>query len=397
MMTIAMIGQKGLPARSGGIERHVESLAAGLASRGHRVVVFGRRWYCEQDAIKTPAGVEQIFTKGIRTKHLDAITHSFTALWRARALRPDIVHIHGVGIALLTPLARILHPQAKVIVTFHCMDRLFSKWGMIARALFRLGEWFTCFTAHQVITVSQELHQYCARVYGRQTRYISHPFRFSMKPVSADRLADYGLVPHRYLLFVGRLLPHKGAHRLIEAYKRACRMFPRIFQRIPLVIVGGGSWTEGYVQSLKQLIKNTPNVFWLGEQSGEGLLALQQQALGHVFPTSEEGLSLAVLEAASTGRPVIMNDIEANREATGGYAIATDARDERVLAMALVGLVAMPEADRCAQGALLQAFVQSRFDFDQNVDEVCRFYQEVKTGSGTLTTIHPLLAFWQGK
>ena len=40
-----MIGQRGLPATYGGIERHVEELATRLVERGHEVVVFCRRNY----------------------------------------------------------------------------------------------------------------------------------------------------------------------------------------------------------------------------------------------------------------------------------------------------------------------------------------------------------------
>ena len=38
-MKIAMIGQKGIPAIYGGIERHVEELAVRLVGLGHQVVV----------------------------------------------------------------------------------------------------------------------------------------------------------------------------------------------------------------------------------------------------------------------------------------------------------------------------------------------------------------------
>ena len=69
-----MIGQKGIPAQSGGIERHVEELSSELASRGHDVLVFCRGWY----TFPVPAhrGVRCIRTLGIHTKHLDAITHA---------------------------------------------------------------------------------------------------------------------------------------------------------------------------------------------------------------------------------------------------------------------------------------------------------------------------------
>jgi len=44
-MKIAMIGQKGIPTNSGGIERHVESLACELARLGHEIVVYSRPYY----------------------------------------------------------------------------------------------------------------------------------------------------------------------------------------------------------------------------------------------------------------------------------------------------------------------------------------------------------------
>ncbi|MBI5621337.1 hypothetical protein HY933_00530 [Candidatus Falkowbacteria bacterium] len=44
-MRIAFIGQKGIPARFGGIERHAEELAARLAKAGQEVFVYCRPWY----------------------------------------------------------------------------------------------------------------------------------------------------------------------------------------------------------------------------------------------------------------------------------------------------------------------------------------------------------------
>ena len=41
-LKIAMIGQKSIPARFGGIETHVEQLSTRLAARGHEVSVFCR-------------------------------------------------------------------------------------------------------------------------------------------------------------------------------------------------------------------------------------------------------------------------------------------------------------------------------------------------------------------
>ena len=44
-MKVAFIGQKGLPATYGGVERHVEELAARVAAHGHQACVYNRPHY----------------------------------------------------------------------------------------------------------------------------------------------------------------------------------------------------------------------------------------------------------------------------------------------------------------------------------------------------------------
>lgn len=383
-----MIGQKGLPARSGGIEHHVQALAKGLVQRGHRVIVFGRQWYVQ--GAHAPLGIEQVFSSGIQTKHLDAITHSFTALIASRRFSPDVIHLHGVGIALLAPLARLLCPRSKLVVTFHCMDRRFSKWGWFARLSFRIGEWMTCLFAHEVVTVSQELQRYCAMAYGRRAEYISHAFTFERPKKmneAENRVRAMGLKPYTYILFVGRLLPHKGAHRFLQSFQRAQKEQKELFSQIKAVIVGGSSFTDTYSQHIQELIQRTPNALSLGERFDEDLRALQSCALGHIFPTTEEGLSLALLEAASTGRPVLAHGIDANREATGGYAQNINAASEEELTRSLIELVATPEKIRLAQGQALATYVAYAFGATRNIDALDRLYRELTMENPELVTL----------
>ncbi|MFA6429328.1 MAG: glycosyltransferase family 4 protein [Patescibacteria group bacterium] len=386
-MTIVMIGQKGLPARSGGIERHVQDLAEGLVARGHRVIVFARQWYVGDR--EAPKGIEQVFSRGIHTKHLDAVTYSLTALWSARRLHPDIVHIHGVGIGLLTPLARLLFWRAKIVVTFHCLDRVFSKWGWFARLAFRIGEVCSVFFAHQTITVSQELLRYCLQTYGCRTTYISHAFQASpMKenPATVERL---GLVPGAYLLFVGRLLKHKGAHLLIEAYRRAKIRRPDLFENVSLAIVGAGAWTDAYTKELTAQSATVPGVHMLGEVCGGDVAQLRAQCLVNVFPTWEEGLSVAVLEAAVSGRPVVASDIAPNREALGGYAMDVKTKDIEDLCRGLCAVLSLSDQARTELAEQARAFVLRQFDARRNTDEVARLYQELVVSNVPAPVVEP--------
>ncbi len=384
-MVIAMIGQKGLPARSGGIERHVETLATGLASRGHQVIVFGRAWYVAGG--KAPAGIEQVITPGIRTKHLDAITHSFTALWVARASRPDVVHLHGSGIALLTPLARLMHPRAKVVVTFHSIDRVLSKWGWFARFSFKIGEWMACHLPHRTVTISQVLATYCQKTYGVQTAYVTHPVPAPEVPADVDNyLKPHGLVVDNFYLFVGRLIPDKMAHVMIEAYAKARSERPELFTNRPMVIVGGAAWTDAYAAWLCSLANRTPGVLMLGQRSGKELAALQAGALAHVFPTASEGLSLSLVEACQLNRLVIATDIEANLEATAGSMLRIRPRDVDSLSNAFIQAAEMNPTDRERMSSPASLHALASHDLNDRIDDMERIYLETMGRPTVLAT-----------
>lgn len=383
-MTIAMIGQKGLPARSGGIERHVDILAQGLVSRGHRVIVFGRSWYVQNRSIEN--GVEQILTSGIRTKHLDAITHGVTALWRLRKIQPDVVHLHGTGVALLTPIARLVLPRSKIVVTFHCIDRVLAKWNTFAKFAFRIGEWLACQMSHRTIAVSQELARYCHQVYGAQTVYVSHPLPLPEIEKDLSYLENHQLKQDKYFLFVGRLIPDKQAHRLVEAYQLALKKRPDIITQYPLVLVGGASWTDRYARWLCGVAARAPGVFMLGERTGRELQSLQAHALCHVFPTMSEGLSLAVIEACQLQRPIIASNISANLEATGGYMHPVPVGDVEALSDALIHVATLNSSERLELARKAYEYVACTNHLDDRLDDFARVYLQIVHGSHELVS-----------
>lgn len=383
-MKIVMIGQKGLPARSGGIERHVENMAPGLASRGHEVIVYGRKWYAGDRSFECQ-GVQQEFSPGIHTKHLDAITHSFTALLRARRHKPDIIHIHGTGAALLTPFARVIHPRAKTIVTIHCLDRVLSKWNGFARYAFNLGEKFACYFAHKTVAVSETLTRYCLMKYNRQTSFVTHPFPVMEQP-GMESLETFGLQKDGYFLFVGRLIPDKQAHVLVDAYVKARKERPDIFESKPLVIVGSGSSTTAYVDWMYRKVAGLSGVLMVGSQYGEALRSLQAHAYAHVFPTSSEGLSLAVLEAGAFARPVIATKIEANIEATGGHMISCVPENIDSLAQAMTFSAEMDRGQLSEIGTALAKHVAKAYDESDRIDDMTRLYNEAVYRKNELVT-----------
>lgn len=302
-MKIAMIGQKGIPVRYGGIERHVEELSAQLATAGSDVVVYTRPHYSDA-SVRTYRGVRLVSLPSVHTKHLDAITHSFMATVHAMWFERDVsvIHYHGVGPSLLAWIPRIFTPRIKVVSTFHSPDRLHAKWNWFARTVLKTGEYASLAFPHQTITVSKQLQQYSVDTYGKVSVYIPNGVSSKTHEVKdAEWLRkNFGLESKKYGIMVSRLVAHKRIEDGIAAWKK---------MKHPLVIVGGSAHTDEYVNALRKLADDNPNIIFTGFQSGEALHTLMAHANVFISPSENEGLPITTLEAMMARIPVVLSDI----------------------------------------------------------------------------------------
>lgn len=306
---IAMVGQKGLPATFGGIERHVEEMGARLAQRGHRVTVYCRPGYSEQSR-GTYRGMELVPATTFATKHLDTIVHSFTSTVKATLSRADIIHYHALGPGLVAPIPRYLS-GSKVVLTVHGLDHERAKWGGAARKALALSHELSGRVPDRVVTVSRALQEHYLATFGRQADYITNGVP-SVTPVSSETIEQrFGLRPGGYVLFVGRLVPEKNPDLLIEAFRR-------ISGTAHLVLAGDSAFTDGYSAHLRSIAGGDPRIVFTGFVYGETLKALYQHCTAFVQPSEVEGLPLTLLEAIAQRAPVLVSDIPAHREVVDG-------------------------------------------------------------------------------
>jgi glycosyltransferase involved in cell wall biosynthesis len=136
---------------------------------------------------------------------------------------------------------------------------------------------------------------------------------------------------------VGSLYPVKGHRFLLEA-------MPEILGRWPkaqLLVIGRGELEIALKEQVEQLVIGA-NVHFLGmRQDVSRLLSLLD---AFVLPSSSEGLSIALLEAMASGKPVVATRVGGNPELidhgrTGFLAQPEDARD---LAANLLKLLSDP-------------------------------------------------------
>jgi glycosyltransferase involved in cell wall biosynthesis len=369
-MRVFIIGQKGIPAHGGGIERHVEELAIRLASKGQDVFVYARKGYTKSDQA-TYKGVNVLYTPTIYTKHLEAITHTFLSILNLlRQKQVDIIHIHGIGPSLLVPFARLIKPRAKVISTIHCSDYNHQKWGGFARLALRLGERIGSTMSHLPITVSKGLKKQIKENYKANGVYIPNGVPLPELNSDPESLKQWNIEPGNYIVAVNRLIRHKGVHFLVEAYNQ-------LQTDKKLVIVGGSEYTDDYVKELHELAKGNENIIFTGKQSGDNLKALYQHAYLFVQPSLSEGLSIALLEALSYKQTVLASDIPENLEVVEGIGYTFASGDSKDLAKRLEFLVTHPEIVK-QRKELGRDHVAKHYDWGQIADNTIAVYGYTK-------------------
>ncbi len=308
-MNIYIIGQKGIPSKGGGVEKHVEMLSKYLVNNDNKVFVYTRSNYTKK-SLKSFNGVKLISLPSIKSKHLEAISHTFLALLDLIRRKPDIIHFHSIGPSSLIWFAKLLKPNTPIITTFHCQDYYHKKWNLLARIYLKFGELLTCKLPEKTITVSKNLARYTYKKYKKIATYIPNGVEIiKHEPVDIIK-SKWGLSKNSYILSVSRLIEHKGIHYLIEA-------FSKLKTNKKLVITGDGYYTDKYVLKLKQLAKNNANIIFTGNQGGKSLRELFTNTYLFVQPSTSEGLSIALLEAMASKNAVLVSDIKENKEVIG--------------------------------------------------------------------------------
>jgi glycosyltransferase involved in cell wall biosynthesis len=361
-MKVAFIGQKGIPAKSGGVDIHVENLAVFLAKKNQEVIVYNRFGYLTEKT-KEWQGIKLVSLPYINHKNLAAITHGFLATIHAMVSRVEVIHFHGIGPSLLAWLPRLFTPRIKVVSTLHSFDYGNDKWGRFAKFMLRLGEGTMCRFAHQVIVLTPVMHDYLLQRYGRESIIIPNGAHIP-ENIGSDQLAALGLEPGKYILSLSRIIRLKGIQYLIEAVNN----LPD--SDLKLAIVGDGE----YLPELKKLAANNPRIIFTGNQSGDTLHQLYANAKLFVQSSEMEGLSIALLEAMTHGLPCLASDIIANQEATAETAVYFKSKNVADLQEKLVALIT-DSAKLKSLGASAKRRAQENFDWGIISDKIIDVYK----------------------
>jgi glycosyltransferase involved in cell wall biosynthesis len=309
---IAYMGIKGLPSKSG-TERVIEAIVTRVIDK------YDISVYC--DAAYTPPGTEYDGIRFIRIptfkgKRLKPISLGILSAFHALFLgHYDVIHMNGIENCFTLPLLKLRY---RIVSTSHGSPGRMpaSKWNKTEHFLMQMMEYPFLYISDYPTVISTLESEYFSDRYKKKVVYIPNGVDLDIKvdQEAAKRyLEDLGLTPNAYLLFIaGRIIERKGCHLLLEAANQ-------LNLDMPVVVIGDLEQVPSYSQKLKELSKNRRVIFVTPIADRSLLFGILELCKLFVFPSTAEGMSMMLLEAASIGVPMVCSDIPENKIVLGEY------------------------------------------------------------------------------
>lgn len=361
-LKVAALGAKGIP-HPGGIELVMEEIGSRLVQRGHKFDIFVRKHYMADKPFHHYRGIGLPRSPGLHNKHLDALTHSASALPMISVEQYDVIYINSVGLSTLAWLPKIM--KRKVVVHTHGLDWKREKWGPVAKKLIRMSAWTTARLPDATFCVCLEDKRYLEKMYGRPCYYIPNgiPDVVRRQP---DEISKWGLIGEDYLLFMARLVPEKGAHFLLQAWENIPKEFK---QHKKLVIAGDSNHRDEYYYGLIGF-KDLEDVVFTGFATGQVKEELLSNALCFIQPSTIEGMPLSILEAMGYGRMILASDIQENTDVLCGHGLTFTSRDVDALSKKLIQILQLRKDMIKQEGVRINKFGNEIYDWDKITDKV---------------------------
>ena len=301
---IVAFGFRALEGAEGGVETHARELYQRLAALGYDITVLTRSRYDVPQKPRTRYRTKSLWAPG--GAGIETAVHTLFCVVYCACIRPDVVHVHGIGPGVSAGLLRLA--GLRVVLTHHGHDYDAAKWGFLARALLRIAENLGVRHANEVICVSDAIRNDVARLNAR-SRTIRNGAPRNVDATRRPRNAALAaLAPRSYVLVVGRLTAHKRVLDVVTAVSS-----PEL-RGLKVVICGSLEGGDPYIEAVKAAARESSSVLLAGRLDRTELPWLYRRALCTVMASSYEGMPLAVLEALGCESTVLLSDLPAHRE-----------------------------------------------------------------------------------
>lgn len=296
-----------------------------------------------------------------------------------RRLACDVFHMPHRWVPLMMP--------GTYVVTVHDLDTLFYPRENSSRYAERFRRYQLqrgLRNAARVITVSQATKSDAAKylgvdpgkievVYNAIDEQIAQPVTQQERDITLDRYQ----VTDPFVLYAGRIQPHKNIPRLIEAFavaRSGLEGHPK-FHNLKLIVIGDDINAFPSVRHSVIRTRTQHSVRFLGFVPMETLRVFYDCAEVFLFPSLYEGFGLPPLEAMAHGTPVVTSNVASLPEVFGDSAVLVNPENVFDIARGLTQLL----TDDALREQLRQRGAErvKKFSWDRTAQRVLEIYQDV--------------------
>lgn len=315
---IGIVGSRGIPARYGGYETVVESIAPRLVEMGWKVFVS-----CEsergQSKPATYKGVN-LFYFPLRPffRPIYEVLYDVYSLVKS-SLSCDCIYMLGYLAAFLFFIPKVF--RKKLAVNVDGLEWTRDKFNGLEKCIVRVSEKAAVTFADIIVADSKEIKKYIEMTYKKEAIYITNGVNIPpIETWNEQRLVGRSFLEHSselaagdYWLVVARLEPENNIHVIIQSFLRSNSVRK-------LVIIGNFSSKKYQKHVMRILEENIARgrVILTGAIYDVSLLnMLRQNCFAYIHGHSVGGTNPALLEAMSMKNLIVAHDNKFNREVGG--------------------------------------------------------------------------------
>lgn len=285
----------------------------------------------------------------------DIFSKQFPSIWRSKLVCKDLLRdgidiYHGLSHEI--PQG-IQHTKIKTVVTIHDLifERYPSQYNPIDVLIHRRKIKFACKHSHAIIAISEQTKKDLIDFYHVDPNKIivcyqscSNTFFEEASSNQIEEIRKKYRLPKSFFLYVGSIIERKNLLTICKALNLINKE-----TRIPLVVVGKG---KSYLQKVKKYITANGlehDVLFLAENKEinsqpdflveRDLANIYRCATGLIYPSVFEGFGIPLLEAMSTGTPVITSNVSCMPEVGDDAVLYINPYDEKDMAMTMEKLI----------------------------------------------------------
>jgi glycosyltransferase involved in cell wall biosynthesis len=305
---LAAFGFRNFPPNDGsaGEDKFAYELYPRLANHRLNIYLFTRTYSWSKPRIRSKLhNIDVMPVWTVKRSGFDTLLHSmFCTLYIIFNDIADIVHIHNGGNSIWAFFLRL--SGKRVVVTQDGVDWKRDKWPWYAKVFLKTSALFTAYLPNSVIFDNIYVQRIFVEKYKKHFGMIEYGSSVEQSYHDSQILKKLSLTSQQYILFVGRFIPDKGIHYLIEAYKR-------IETNKILVLVGGSPNNDPFENHLKSIAMMDERIMFPGYVYGGDINKLIKEAYLYVQPSDVEGLSPVILQVMGLRTPLLCSDIDENQ------------------------------------------------------------------------------------